>query len=167
MLSPGDTVYPLLSASPTARELDASFTPDLFELAFAEKHTRQSTSLVGLLLLLKTFQRLGYFVQVGDIPSSIVRKVSHAAGLQSIPESLATYDSSTARGLHMALVRSYVGVAAFDRDALKLMLKSCVDASRVREDLADIINIAIEELFRHHRELGLNLALAKPGISAK
>jgi ATP-dependent Clp protease ATP-binding subunit ClpA len=32
--------------------------------------------------LLKTFQRLGYFVQVSDIPLSVVRHVSRAAGFQ-------------------------------------------------------------------------------------
>jgi hypothetical protein len=60
MLSASDTAYPLLKASPSARELDEFFTPNLFELTFAEKHTRQPALLVGLLLLLKTFQRLGY-----------------------------------------------------------------------------------------------------------
>jgi hypothetical protein len=146
MLSASDTAYPLLKASPSARELDEFFTPNLFELTFAEKHTRQPALLVSLLLLLKTFQRLGCFIQVADIPRSIVRQVVQTAGLADIPEGLATYDSNTAtRGRHMALVRSYLGVAAFDRQAREAMLKVCVEASRVREDLADIINAALEE----------------------
>jgi hypothetical protein len=53
----------------------------------------------------------------------------------------------------MAMVRSYAGVTAFDRDAKKLMLKACVEAAGSREDLADIINSAIEELLRGYREL--------------
>jgi hypothetical protein len=44
----------------------------------------------------------------------------------------------------MALVRVWVGVSAFDRAAFKTVVKSCVEAARVREDLADIINIAID-----------------------
>lgn len=36
---------------------------------------------------------------------------------------------------------------------LKIVIQSCVAASRVREDLADIINIAIEELIRKRYEL--------------
>jgi hypothetical protein len=82
MLSASDTAYPLLKASPSARELDEFFTPNLFELTFAEKHTRQPSLLVGLLILLKTFQRLGYFVQVADIPRSIVRQVVQTVLLQ-------------------------------------------------------------------------------------
>ena len=108
MLSPSDTSYPVLNASPSAHELDRAFTPDLFELAFAEQHTRQPVPLVGLLLLLKTFQRLGYFVQLSDIPLSILRRVSHTARFQSVPEGLSTYDSSTTRREHMALVRSFM-----------------------------------------------------------
>jgi hypothetical protein len=53
----------------------------------------------------------------------------------------------------MALVRLWTGVSAFDRNALKIVIQSCVEASRVREDLADIINIAIEELIRKRYEL--------------
>src|SRR3954462_7072617 len=109
MLSASDTAYPLLSASPTARELDELFTPNLFELTFAQTQTRQPASCVGLLLLLKTFQRLGYFVQGADIPPPIVLQVSLAAGFPEMPEGLLTYDSSTARTDHIALVRSYLG----------------------------------------------------------
>lgn len=153
MLSASDTAYPLLSANPTTRDLDELFTPNLVELSFAKAQTRQPASCVGLLLLLKTFQRLGYFVQVADIPPPIVRQVSLAAGFPEAPEGLGTYDSSTARADHIALVRSYLGVAPFDRQAQKAMVKACVEASRVREDLADIVNVAIEELVRQRFQL--------------
>jgi hypothetical protein len=109
MLSASDTAYPLLSANPTARELDELFTPNLVELNFAKTQTRQPASCIGLLLLLKTFQRLGYFVQVADIPLPIVQQVSLAAGFPEAPEGLVTYDSSTARADHMALVRPAIG----------------------------------------------------------
>jgi hypothetical protein len=49
----------------------------------------------------------------------------------------------------MALVRSYVGVTPFAEAAQKVMLRTCLASSRVREDLADIVNMAIEELVRH------------------
>jgi len=153
VLSPSDTAYRVLTASASAHELDNAFTPDLVELAFAERHTRRPASLVGLLLLLKTFQRIGYFVPLSDIPASVVRQVSRVAGFANVPGELSGYDSSTTRREHMALVRSYIGVTAFDRDAQKLMLKACVEAARSREDLADIINSAIEELLRNYREL--------------
>src|SRR4051812_7782406 len=45
---------------PLWTDLDELYTPDLFELGFAEQRTRDATSRLGLLVLLKTFQRLGY-----------------------------------------------------------------------------------------------------------
>jgi TnpA family transposase len=152
MLSPSDTAYPLLKANPSARELDEIFTPNLFELRFAEERTREATSAVGLLVLLKTFQRLGYFVKIADVPNPILRCISKGAGYQDIPD-LTGYDNRTVRSQQMELVRSWLGVTAHDRTARHAMVKACVDASRVREDLADIINFAIEELVRQRYEL--------------
>jgi hypothetical protein len=37
MISPTDTAYPVLTASPSASELTDAYTPDLFELKFAVK----------------------------------------------------------------------------------------------------------------------------------
>jgi len=154
MLSPSDTAYPTLKANPSARELTELFTPTLFELAFAEERARQPVPLVGLLVCLKTFQRLGYFVNTADVPDPIVRCIAKAAGCLDIPQGFAAYDDRRgARSRHMELVRSWVGVSAYDREARRTMLKACVDISRVREDLADIINFAIEELVRKRYEL--------------
>jgi hypothetical protein len=41
VLNPSDSVYPLLKASPTGRELQELFTPNLFELGFAGRNKRQ------------------------------------------------------------------------------------------------------------------------------
>jgi TnpA family transposase len=153
MLSPSDTAYPMLKAHPSAHELEEIFTPTLFELAFAEQHAREPIPCVGLLVCLKTFQRLGYFVKTRDVPDSILRSIAKAAGYLEIPEGFARYDERPVRSRHMELVRSWVGVSAYDREARRAMLKACVDISRVREDLADVINFAIEELVRQRYEL--------------
>ena len=127
-----------MAASPTASELVNSYTPNVFELKFAEERTRQAAPRVALLVLLKTFQRLGYFVKLSDVPPSILRRITQTAGYDSMPTGLDDYDRSTLRVRHMTLVRSWTGVSAFDRAAFKIIVKSCVEASRVREDLADI-----------------------------
>jgi len=104
-------------------------------------------------VLLKTFQQLGYFVRVADVPDSVLWQVAEAAGYDAVPQELDDYDRGTLRVRHMALVRSWMGVSAFDREALRIIVKASVEASRVREDLADIINVAIEELLRKRFEL--------------
>ena len=121
MLSASDTSYPLLKASPTGRELQELFTPNLFELGFAVENTRQPIPRLGLLLLLKSFQKLGYFVRLAEIPSPIVLHVAKTVAWNQIPDGLSTYDASTARFRHVALIRSYLGVTPFADSARKLM----------------------------------------------
>jgi TnpA family transposase len=153
MISATDTAYPVLTASPTSSELSDVYTPDLFELKFAEERTREAGPRVALLVLLKAFRRLGYFVKLADVPLSIIRHIAQAAGYETVPDELDAYDQSTLRARHMTLIRLWTGVSVFDRQALKIVIRSCVEASRVREDLADIVNIAIEELIRKRYEL--------------
>jgi hypothetical protein len=61
MPSASDTAYPRLKTNPSATELGEIYAPNIFELVFAAEHTRKPALQVGLLLLLKTFQRLGLF----------------------------------------------------------------------------------------------------------
>jgi hypothetical protein len=91
VLSPSDTSYRSLNSSPSGRELDEGYTPTVFELRFAEERTREAASCLGLLVLLKTFQCLGYFVKVADVPNSIIRCIAKAADYQELPD-LTGYD---------------------------------------------------------------------------
>jgi hypothetical protein len=59
------------------------FTPTLWEVAFAGDRTQEPVPTVGLLLLLKTLQRLGNFVRLDAIPASIVPHISKAAGCET------------------------------------------------------------------------------------
>ena len=62
MPSASDTAYPRLKANPSQKDLDEIYTPTDYELIFATERTKHPAWRVGLLLMLKTFQRLGYFV---------------------------------------------------------------------------------------------------------
>ena len=70
MPSASDTAYPRLKTNPSATELGEIYAPNIFELVFAAEHARKPALQVGLLLLLKTFQRLGYFVRYRRHPRS-------------------------------------------------------------------------------------------------
>jgi Domain of unknown function (DUF4158) len=153
MPSVSDTAYPRLKANPSAKELDEIYTPTAQELDFAQKRTRQPAQQAALLLLLKTFQRLGYFVRCAEIPDPIVRHILRYAGLLSLPQQMEMYDSSTARDRHTALVREFLSVTAYGPDAKKVIVEICFRAAQSRDDLPDIINMAIEELIRQRFEL--------------
>jgi hypothetical protein len=73
MLHVSDTAYPRLKVHPTERDLEEFFTPNLAELTFAYKYTRRLGPRVALFVLLKTFQRLGYFVKFAEVPAENIR----------------------------------------------------------------------------------------------
>ena len=75
-----DTAYPRLTSSPGEGELDA-LTPGEHEIAFALRHTRQPGPRLALLIYLKTFQRLGYFVRIADVPETITAHIAESSRL--------------------------------------------------------------------------------------
>ena len=148
-----DTAYPELKPAPSAKELADVYTPNFVELVWAEKRTREPAPRVGLLALLKTFQRLGYFVSLVDVPVSLLEHVARSAGYDSVPAELFRYDASSVRRRHMLLIRDYAGVKAWGEDAQAAMEKASEEAARTLEDLSDIINVALEQLIRQRFEL--------------
>ena len=76
-------------------------------------------------------------------------------------ELLPTYDLSSVRDRHKILVRDYLGVIADGKAARKVIIQTCFQAARTREDLPDIINVAIEELVRQRYELPAFSALLR------
>lgn len=77
------TAYPRFKRSPSVRELEALYTPTDDELNFARIIARKPQPRFGLLLLLKAFQRLGYFPAVNDIPAAIVQHVRVASAIDA------------------------------------------------------------------------------------
>src|SRR3954451_13859948 len=92
-----DTAYPRLEPAPSPAEV-VRFTPTLAEIAFVHRRTRQPGPRLALLVLLKTFQRLGYFIPLGQVPTPVVEHVAiHVPGLASPGDALAGYETSTYR----------------------------------------------------------------------
>jgi hypothetical protein len=148
MTTIADTVYPGLRTSPDEAELAWAFTPTSEEVAFAAGRTRRLGPRLTLLVMLKTFQRLGTFPRPAEVPPAIVAHIAAALGFEHQLElGLATVDAqaSSYRSRLMALVRGHVGVAAYGPPARKVAAQAAIEASRGRDDLADIVNAAIEE----------------------
>ena len=72
---------PTIQAQPLARELDALYTSTDEELRCARTLARKAQPRFGPLLLLKAFQRLGYFPPVVEIPTTAVQHARMAAGI--------------------------------------------------------------------------------------
>ena len=108
-----DTAYPRLKTSFNAGELERWYSPTPEEIEFCAKVVRGQSNRFGFLLILKTFQRLGYFVTSNQIPDAII---AHLAEIEKMPvdwEALKHYDDSRSRKTHVGLIRSYLNVSQF------------------------------------------------------
>jgi len=141
-----ETAYPRLKTSVTDKELHEIYTPTSEELAFAKRCARTPVARVGLLVLLKTFQRLGYFLLIAQVPHQILRHIATAAGLPTLPAGLDAYDATVIRKRQMPRIRKFLGVTAYGPAARRVMVKAAVEAARTKENLADIVNVVLEEL---------------------
>jgi len=69
------TAYPRFMRHMSARELHDAFTPTPEEVTWVQARTRSPQHLLALGVLLKSFQRLGYFPKLDDVPAVVVGHV--------------------------------------------------------------------------------------------
>ncbi len=147
-----DTAYPRLKAHVSAHDLALVYTPTWEEVALANGATKGSAARVCFLILLKTYQRLGYPIRLDAVPTPIVEHIAHSVGVAT-PLSIAGYDTSGTRQRHLGVVRAHLQVQPVGPAARRVMLGALVEAARTKHDLADLINVAVEELVHRRYEL--------------
>lgn len=108
---------------------------------------------LNFLILLKTFQRLGYSITLARVPAKIIRHLSTSAQSPITQQDLSQYDASATRKRHLPIVCDYLQITAFGQKAHEAMLEALKRAVEAKYDLVDLINIAIEELVRQRFEL--------------
>lgn len=145
------TAYPRFKQNPLAKELDALYTPTDDELSFANALARKAQPRFGFLLLLKSFQRLGYFPSMEGIPPAIVQHVRTASGIDA--EVSPNYAELRTLYRHHQAIRERLGVSAWGEDGLRVASEAMSTAAKVMDNPADLINVAIEELVRQRIEL--------------
>ena len=148
-----ETAYPRLKEAVTPTDLAEVYTPTGKEIALAIDTSPRPEARLGFLILLKTFQRLGYFVLVGEVPKSIVEHIANYLGVDPSSDDLLRYDESGTRRRHIPIIRAFLNVQPFDSTARALTATVVREAARTKDDLADLINVAIEELIRNRFEL--------------
>lgn len=153
MPSVHETSYPRLKSSISAQDLADIYTPTEEEVSVARRAARGASAKLCFLVLLKTFQRLGYFTQLRDVPPTITEHISRCLRGEFVDVVPVAYDESGTRRRHVATIRKYMKVSTFDDSGHELLASVVCDAALTKEDLADIINVAIEELVRVRYEL--------------
>ena len=93
-----ETAYPRLRSALTDAELQELYTPTPADLAFIARATKSTVAAFGGLLLLKTFQRLGYFLSFDDVPPRLLRHLATATGVLLPHDCLQQYEQRGERG---------------------------------------------------------------------
>jgi hypothetical protein len=145
------TAYPRFKRIIAAKKLREAFTPSADEVAWAREATRAPGHLLGLVVLLKCFQRLGYFPKLADVPAAVTENVRDCLELPG--EVALDYDADRTLRHHKALVRDRLGVVHAPEQARKLAEEVIREAAQAKDNPADLINVALEELVRGRYEL--------------
>jgi len=167
MASIHETAYPRIKSDPSARDLVEVYTPTPEELQFAEQYTREPLPRLVLLVHLKVFQRLGYFLPIRDTPSPILRHIAQLLGIEELPADLDRFDGSRTRKRQIKLIREYLGVTAIGDDTWALVRRTALEAAVTKDEVADIINIILEKLTGERFELPAFNTIAREARTAR
>jgi Domain of unknown function (DUF4158) len=142
------TAYPRFGRVVSGRELADSFTPTDAEAEWARGRTQDQPHLLALTVLLKSYQRLGYFPKVQDVPPAVVRHVSGCLGLGPGVEFGPAAERTGKR--HREFVRARMKVTYDSARVREVAEQAIRKAVQAKDNPADLINVALEELWSGH-----------------
>ncbi len=145
------TAYPRFKRYYTPNELKQIYTPTQDEIKFAYEHTKGENNFLNIIVLLKSFQRLGYFPDLNNIPPQIINQIKKEL---SIPEEInCHYSQKRTLYRHRQLIREYINVVPFNQQGIDKLTKIVTKSAYYMDNPADLINVAIEELVKERSEL--------------
>ena len=162
-----ETAYPRIRSNLSDAELQELYTPTPSDLEFARRATKSTGTELGLLVLLKTFQRLSYFPRFEELPSRLLNHIAAALETSNSEQHRERYEARSYRGRHLPLVREYLGIIAFSDGGRRVLLGALLDAARSKDILADIINVGIEALVHARYELPAFSTLRRVALKAR
>lgn len=144
------TAYPRFKKNTNSKELVEIYTPNHEEIEVAHRVAKGEVQILNYILMLKSFQRLGYFPKIDEIPIEIVRHLSSQFNIISdmdisLPE--------RTRYRYKNSIREYLNVTEFGAIARHLITEATYKAAQVMNNPADLVNVAIETLVKERYEL--------------
>jgi len=109
---------------------------------------------LGLIIQIKTVQRLGRFVPFSEIPNVILQHIKDACRSRVSLQALRGYFSSGAKDRHIKLIRNYLGLKPYDSSMTSSLIREwAMEAAKTKEALPDVINVALEYLVKEKYEI--------------
>ena len=103
-----ETVYPRFKSNISEKELNDIYTPTQAEIKFSREVTRGENARFCFLIMLKSFQRLGYFVAPVNIPQTIIQHISTITNIVISSGDIENYNKSGSRLRHVQVIREYL-----------------------------------------------------------
>ena len=151
MASIDRTAYPRFKRVVSARELAEAFTPTVDEVEWARSKTTTEQHFLALVVLLKCYQRLGYFPKLADVPPVVVE---HVRGKLEQTETVeAVHESDRTLWRHRDFVRTKMDVKYTPAKVRAVAEAAIRKAVQSKDNPADLINVALDELVRQSCEL--------------
>ncbi len=145
------TAYPRFKRYYTLAQLQKTYTPTSTEIAFGRSNTQGDKNFFNLMVLLKSFQRLGYFPSLEQIPQDLI---NYLRDYLKLSENIDVgYDQSRTLYRHKKEIRAYFQVTSFDKQARHLISETVSRYAQVMDNPADLINVAIEMMIKDCYEL--------------
>jgi TnpA family transposase len=133
------------------KELREIYTPTSTDIAFVATTARGPAQKFGLMILLKVYQRLGYFPKPETIPGAII---GHIRAVMKLPADLVP-DIASNHTLYRyyAAIREHLEIQSEGKHIRHVAAQAMHQAAQVMENPADLISAAIEILVKEHCEL--------------
>jgi len=144
------TAYPRFGRNPSKSELARLYTPTFREIELARRTTRGEEQSLAFLAMLKSFQRLGYFPALEQVPEAVISHLRSRLGVEADTPAVPPRRS---RQRHRDAIREHLGVKVFDEGARRIATEAVDNAALSMDDPADLVNVAIEELIKERFEL--------------
>ncbi len=163
-----DTAYPRLKYSLSQKEISRIFTPLDEELNWVRARRLKGNLSLLCLVLLKCFQRLGYFPKAADIPTSVKRHIATFTRLNTTGGITLPRPPKTTQKRIKDSIRRYCEVETFSQEAQSEPLKMFArEMAKTKENIVDIINALLEYLVKESIELPAFSTLVRIAYSAR
>ncbi len=151
MTSIDRTAYPRFKRTMSAREIADVFTPSAEEIEWARDKTTTEPNMLALMTSLKSFQYLGYFPGLDEVPEHVLAHVRSALGLSG--DVRADVDADRTGKRYREITRLRLGVKSDKAESRGVAEAAVRAAAQAKDNPADLINVAIEHLVRKRLEL--------------
>jgi hypothetical protein len=151
------TAYPHISANKiiSQKTLDTCYVLTAEELDHINKNIRGNRMRFNFAIQLKSFQNLGYFVDVEEIPQTILEYLKKQMRIPHNTKSFYKHPRTLLR--HRMSIRDYLKITPWIKkgidSAQRIAMQIAYKASQTMNNPADIINTVIEQLVEKHLEL--------------